>query len=99
MNIPEQFTIHGHDIKVVYKEKDNYEDNRFGYYDSVKEEIVLFRKLHSQGEYTTITETQLEATFLHELFHAFQWHSTGNIDEAQSQTYSGLMIEFFKTSK
>lgn len=99
MNIPEQFTIHGHDIKVIYKEKDNYEDNRFGYYDSVKEEIVLFKQLHSQGEYITITETQIEATFWHELFHLFQWHSTGTIDEVQSQTYSGMMIEFFKTSK
>lgn len=30
--------------------------------------------------------------------HCFQWHSKGETDEPEAQTYSGLMIEFIKTS-
>lgn len=42
MKIPSQFIIHGHTIKVIQKELDNKEENRYGYYDSVKEEIIIF---------------------------------------------------------
>lgn len=30
--------------------------------------------------------------------HAFQWHIKGSTDEWEAQSYSGLMIEFIKTS-
>lgn len=66
MKIPKQFTIHGHEIKVIQKEID-LEDNRYGYYDSVREEIVIFNKVKSSGEPILLTQTQLEASFWHEL--------------------------------
>lgn len=97
MKIPKQFVIHGHTVKVIQKEIDNYDDNRYGYYDSVKEEIVIFRKVRSDGEPVTLTEVQIEATFYHELMHCFQWHIKGTTDEWEAQSYSGLMVEFFKT--
>ena len=40
--IPSKFTIHGHEIKVIQREIDNKEDNRYGYYDNTREEIVIF---------------------------------------------------------
>lgn len=98
MKIPKQFTLHGHSIKVIQKEID-LEDNRYGYYDSVKEEIVLFTKVKTNGEPVTLSQTQLEATFWHELMHSFQWHIKGETDEWEAQSYSGLMIEFIKTSE
>ena len=97
MKIPEQFIIHGHVIKVIIKEIDNIDDNRYGYYDSVREEIVIFSKVRSNGEPVTLTETQLEATFWHELMHLFQWHIKDQTDEWEAQSYAGLMIEFFRT--
>ena len=97
MKIPEQFIIHGHIVKVIQKELDNADDNRYGYYNSVKEEIVVFRKVRSSGEPVALTETQIEATFLHELMHCFQWHIKGETDEQEAQSYSGVMLEFFKT--
>lgn len=97
MNIPTQFTIHGHTIKVIQREIDNKEDNRYGYYDSVKEEIVIFNQVRSDGEPTLLTDIQLEATFFHELMHCFQWHIKGQTDEWEAQSYSGLLIEFLKS--
>lgn len=44
MKIPEQFIIHGQVVKVIQKEIDSINDNRHGYYDSVKEEIIIFHK-------------------------------------------------------
>lgn len=67
MMIPSKFTIHGHEIKVIQREIDNKEDNRYGYYDNVREEIVIFSKVRSDGEPVDLTDTQIEATFYHEL--------------------------------
>lgn len=97
MKIPEQFIIHGQIIKIIQKEIDNINDNRYGYYNSVKEEIVIFHKVMVDGEPITLTDTQIEATFWHELVHCFQWHIKGQTDEWEAQSYSGLIIEFLKT--
>lgn len=97
MKIPKQFVIHGHTITVVQKEIDNKGDNRYGYYDSVREEIIVFRKVRVDDEPIEVTKIQMLATFLHELFHCFQWHIKGQTDEWESQSYSGLMIEFLQT--
>ena len=99
MKIPESFIIHGHTIKVIQKEIDSYEENRFGYYDSVKEEIVIFRKVRSGDCAIVLTETQLEASFWHETMHCLQWHIKGTTDEWEAQSYAGLMVELFKTSE
>lgn len=96
-SIPEQFIIHGHTIKVVQEETNNPEENRFGYYDSVKEEIVIFKQVYSNGTPVTLTEIQLLASFFHELMHSFQWHIKGDTNEQEAQSYSGLLVEFFKT--
>lgn len=97
MRIPKQFIIHGHTIKVIQKEIDSKEDNRYGYYDSVREEIIIFNKVRVDGEPVDLIDTQIQATFLHELIHCFQWHIKGQTDEWEAQSYSGLMVEFLQT--
>lgn len=67
MKIPREFIIHGHVVKVTQREIDSISDNRYGYYNSAKEEIVIFRKVRSDEEVITLTDTQIEATFYHEL--------------------------------
>lgn len=67
MKIPREFIIHGHVVKVTQREIDSISDNRYGYYNSAKEEIVIFRKVRSNEEVITLTDTQIEATFYHEL--------------------------------
>lgn len=97
MKIPKQFTIHGHTINIRVVEVD--EKNRYGYYDNVREEILIARKVKSGGVLVELTDLQIEATFWHEVFHAFQWHITGDADEIEAQSFSGLMIEFLRTSE
>lgn len=97
MKLPEHFIIHGHRINVYQKEID-LEDNRYGYYDSVREEIVIFHKLKTEGEVVTLSQDQIEHSFWHEVIHAFQWHIKGTTDEWEAQSYAGLIIEFLKTS-
>ena len=97
MKIPKQFIIHGHTVKVIQRDIDNKEDNRYGYYDSVREEIIIFNKVRVDGEPVDLGDTQIQATFLHELIHCFQWHIKGQTDEWEAQSYSGLMVEFLQT--
>lgn len=97
MRIPKQFIIHGYTVKVIQKEIDSKEDNRYGYYDSVREEIIIFNKVRVDGEPVDLIDTQIQATFLHELIHCFQWHIKGCTDEWEAQSYSGLMVEFLQT--
>lgn len=97
-NIPSKFIIHTQEIKVILKDVD-LEDTRYGYYDSVKEEIVLFRKIKSNGETVELTEKQIEMSFYHELCHAFQWHIKGETDEWEAQSYAGLIMEFLNTKE
>ena len=97
MKIPKQFIIHGHTIKVIQRDIDSKEDNRYGYYDSVREEIIIFNKVRVDGEPVDLIDTQIQATFLHELIHCFQWHIKGQTDEWEAQSYSGLMVEFLQT--
>lgn len=94
--VPEKFTLHTQEIKVILKEVD-LEDNRFGYYDSVKEEIVLFQKIKTNGETVALTSKQIEHTFWHELFHSFQWHTKGETNEVEAQSYAGLMLEYLSS--
>lgn len=99
MNIPKEFTIHGHLIKVIYKDIDDCFSNRYGYYDSIREEIVVFKKAWSSSDQVELTETQQFATFLHELIHCFQWHIKGETNECEAQSYAGLIIEYLNTKQ
>ncbi len=96
MKIPKQFVLHGHTINIKIIEHDN--NNRYGYYDSVREEITIARKVEVDGILVELNDTQIEHTVWHEVFHTFQWHTDGETDETEAQSYAGLMIEFLKTS-
>ena len=97
MKIPKQFILHCHVINVIEKEYDT-EGTRYGYYDSVREEIVIFNKIKINGDIIELSQVQIEASFMHELIHAIQWHSKGEFNEQEAQTYAELLLEFIKTS-
>lgn len=97
MKIPTEFIIHGHTIKV--KKVSETDRNNFGYYDDAREEIIIAENIREGKELIPLTETQILATFFHELVHVMQWHSGSEYDEREAQTYSGMLIEFLKTKK
>ena len=96
MKIPKSFTLFGNTVTV--REVDRDEDNRYGYWNDGKEEIVVAHKVKIDGELITLTQTQINGTFLHELIHAMQWYSKGTYDEFEAQSYSNLLMEFIKSS-
>ena len=97
MKIPTEFIIHGHTIKV--KKVSETDRNNFGHYDDAREEIIIAENIREGKELIPLTETQILATFFHELVHVMQWHSGKEYDEREAQTYSGMLIEFLKTKK
>lgn len=97
MRIPKEFTIHGHTIKV--KVCGELENEKFGDYDCVKEQIRIARNIRRDLALIPLTDTQMETTFLHELLHCIQFHSGKEFSEEEAQTYSGMLYEFLKTKK
>lgn len=97
MKIPREFTLFGNKVTIREIEKDV--ENRYGYWDDVREEIVVAHKVKVDGEFITLKQSQIESTVFHELFHAFQWYSRGVYDETEAQTYSMLLMEFIKSSE
>lgn len=96
MKIPKSFTIMGN--KVTIREVEKTEENQFGYWDDVKQEIVIAHKVKTNGEYVTLSQEQLESTFLHEVIHSMQWFSGREYDESEAQTYSFMLLEVIKSS-
>jgi hypothetical protein len=97
MKLPKSFVIHGHTITVNIVEFCD-DPSVFGTYNDVTEEITIATKIMDGTKIHELSQIQIEHTFLHELIHCFQFHVKGEFDEGEAQAYSGLLIEFFKTS-
>ncbi len=97
MKIPKQFTLFGN--KITIREIDKDEDNRYGYWNDAKEEIVLAHKVKVDGELIPLRPEQIEATWWHEVIHSMQWYSGKSYDEVEAQTYSNMLMEILKSGK
>lgn len=97
MTFPEKFEIGGQEITIKIEDIDEKE-NRFGYYNSVKEEIVIFKTVEDEDGVVELTESQLMDSLWHEVFHAFQYHSKNETSETESATYASFMTQFIKSS-
>lgn len=97
MQIPSKFTIFGQTINVITKEID-LDDNRYGYWNDVTNEIVIFRSVRVDGETLVLSREQLAHTFWHEYRHAVQSFTLGKCDEQDAQSFASAMIELIKSS-
>lgn len=97
MQIPKSFTINGFPITVEVVQ--HLEDNNYGDYSDAKELIRIAKTVKADKETVQLSPTQIENTFWHEVFHAFQFHSKGEYDERESAAYAGLMIELIRSSQ
>ena len=73
---------------------DELEDN-YGEFEYVPPVIRLSRKANGRD----LATNQIEATFWHELFHAFQYMYNCDTDETQAQCFSNFMMEFLETKQ
>nr|DAR22992.1 MAG TPA: SprT-like family protein [Caudoviricetes sp.] len=97
MKIPEKFTINSQEITVEVL--DTLPDQKFGEYNCITDRIKLAKCVKDDdGTIIPLKEEQILNTFIHELLHAFQWHSQGDTSETESNTYAGYFVEFIKSS-
>lgn len=90
MILPKQITIFGNTIDIIEVDCLNEASGDFS---PVTNTIHVARHTLSDGIKCELSPKQKEQTFWHEVFHAFQYYSTGRYDEAQSQVYAGFMSE------
>lgn len=93
MQIPSYFKIGGQEYNVEIVDK--LDDNNYGEYCYTPAQIKIARNIYDE----TVPEKQREATFWHELFHAFQYMFDCTTDEAQAQCFSNFMMEFLESKK
>ena len=101
MEIPKRFKIAGHDYKIIIENivYDYDKESVFGYHDNVKLEIRIAKRVLIGSETIVLTPTQIENTFFHELFHAFNYYWNNEQDESLAQVFSNFMCEFERTKE
>lgn len=92
MIFPNKFKIANQTINVRIESHDK--DNRYGYWNDVTCEIVLFENIEIEGNLIKLNEEQMCNTFYHELIHCFQFFFNNNYDEAQAQSFTNFIREY-----
>ena len=97
MQIPKGFTLHGFPITVEVV--DRLEGGEYGKFIDSKELIRIAKTVKEDNEVVHLSQAQIENTFWHEVFHAFQWHIKGDYDETEATSYAGLMTELIRSGQ
>lgn len=97
MQIPKSFTLNGRPVTVEVVNA--LENNEYGEFVDAKELIRIARTVKVEKEIVHLSQAQIEDTFWHEVFHAFQWRAKGEYDETESCIYAGFMTELLKSGQ
>jgi hypothetical protein len=98
MEIPKKFKVAGFDINVEFIDK--LESNDYGNWCDVTNNIKLAKNISlSNGELTPLQDRQIKNTFLHELYHAFQFYSGKRYSEEECNIFANFMLEYFETKQ
>lgn len=97
--IPNNFKIAGgKEIQVNIVENIN-DGKDFGVFNDATNIIKIASKVRVEDDWYNQTEEDMERTYLHELFHVFQFYSGKDFDEMEAQMFSNFMYEYNKTKK
>jgi hypothetical protein len=97
--IPTNFKIAGgKEIQVNIVENIN-DGKDFGVFNDATNIIKIANKVRVEDDWYNQTEEDMERTYLHELFHVFQFYSGKDFDEMEAQMFSNFMYEYNKTKK
>lgn len=98
MKIPEKFTINSQEIKIEIVDKLQNQD--FGEFNCITNIIKIAEYVEDDNkDLIKLKDEQILNTLIHEILHVYQWYSTGEYDEIQSNTYAGYIVEFLKSTK
>ena len=94
MNIPKSFKIGGQKFEVNMVDRIRDTDN-FGEFTYCPPLIEIATKHYDDnGVGHPIPENQIKNTFLHELFHSFNYMWNNEVDESLAQTFANFMCEY-----
>jgi hypothetical protein len=97
--IPTNFKIAGgKEIQVNIVENIN-DGKDFGVFNDATNIIKIANKVRVEDDWYNQTEEDMERTYLHELFHVFQFYSGKDFDEMEAQMFSNFMYEYNKTKE
>lgn len=99
--IPNKFKIAGGKIIKVLT-PDFLEDDdeyKFGEFNSGPNIINVAKKVCIDNKEFEQTKEDMERTFLHELFHSFQFYAGLEMDESEAQVFSNFMYEYLHTKE
>lgn len=81
-------------IKIVESIKDGTD---YGEYSDVENTIYIAQKIKEDDVWKDIPEKIMLNTFLHELFHVFQYYYNNEYSESQAQVYANFAMELLQT--
>ena len=95
--IPTTFSLAGMNFQV--KIVDTIQDgNEYGEYSDATNTINVAKQIKENDKLIDLKLDTMRNTFLHELFHVFQYYFDNKFDEAQAQVYANFLMEFLQTS-
>ena len=98
MEIPKKFKVAGFDINVEFIDK--LDSNDYGNWCDVTNVIKLAKNISlANGELTPLQNRQIENTFLHELYHVFQFYSGKRYSEEECNIFANFMLEYFESKQ
>ena len=100
--IPDRYTIGGHEYKVIPQEivKDDNNDPAFGLHSPVEAKITIAHKFPiTDSLKPSFTKDQIVNRVFHEMFHSFNFMMNNEQEEVIAQSFANFMCEFLKTAK
>ena len=96
--IPSEIKLNHITYKTIFVKnlKDSEGDDLLGMYDSSSQTIKICTQIKdSFGNEVQISEEMMSYTYLHELGHAYSFHSGMEDSEAIAQTIANFLMDFF----
>lgn len=78
---------------------DQLEGGDYGNFNDAKNLILIAKNVEIDDELVKLTRLQMESTWYHEVFHAFQFYFNNEYSEAQAQVYSNFVTELLSSGE
>lgn len=97
-NYPSEFTIANTPYSIEFV--DTLEGGEYAIHSDVKREIKVARSIKTlEDGVIDLTEGQIENSYWHEVFHAFNFFYNNEQDEALAQTFANFMCEYLHSKR
>lgn len=97
--IPNEFTVAG-GKKIIVNIVDSIGNGKdFGEFNDATNIILIAKNVRVDDSWYQVSEEDMYRTYLHELFHVFQFYAGMELDEIIAQMFSNFEYEYEKSKK